>query len=155
MSDRPTADRPVSMSDTPPSDQPTSQGSNFTCDDPGGESGSANGPTLAPEAGWLAINGTTDLSTCIVGSSGASVSQIYVSNQPRQDNSFENYQYGIWAYGQGPAGFDSGRLWLTFTDESGSSYDLSLFSSDPAWHFVDYNSDSPGITQVSWYSTPG
>jgi len=151
MSDGPVVDQPVSLSDTSPNDQPNSQGSNFTCNDIGGGAGSANGPALTPEGGWLAINGTTDLSTCIFSKSGSSVSQIYVSNQPPQDNPYKSSQYCVWAYGQGPSGFESGRLWLTFIDESGSSYDLSLFSSDPAWHYVDYNSDTPGITQVSWY----
>jgi hypothetical protein len=140
----------VSMSDTPPSDQPTSQGSNFTTDDGGDQSGSASGPALQPEGGWLAINGSTDLSGCIVGNSDASISQIYVSNQPPPDGFEKKYAYCVWVYGQGPKGAGSGRLWLTFTDQTGSTYSLSLYSSDPAWHYVNYNSDSPGITQVSW-----
>ncbi len=57
---------------------------------------------------------------------------------------------GVWVYGRGPSGFGSGWLELTFTDQTGSDYSLKLYSSTPAWHYVDYNSDSPGITTMRW-----
>jgi len=136
------------FADTPPSDQPTSTGADFSSTNCGDLQGMAQGSApLLPEAGWLAINGSTDLSQCVIGLKGGSVSQVYVSNKAPLPYQFS---YCIWVYGQGPSGFDSGRLDLDFTDQGGNSYSLSLFSSTPAWHFVEYNSDSPGITQMTW-----
>lgn len=137
------------MSDTPPSDQPTSQGSNFTATNYGGYEGSAQGPALQPEGGWLAINGSMDLSACVVGPYGACISKAYVSNQAPVKWP-EPFQYCVWVYGQGPKGAETGRLDLVFTDETNSNYSLTLYSSTPAWHYVAYNSSSPGITQMSW-----
>ena len=138
------------MSDTAPTDQPTTTGADFTC--------TAGGPALGvtpllPEAGWLAINGSTDLSGCVVGPSGASVTSAYVTNQPPRQ--YESFAYGVWVYGQGPSGFGSGSFELTFTDQTGSDYSVKLFSSTPAWHYVDYNSESPGITEMRWDPTGG
>jgi len=137
------------MSDTAPGDQPATTGANFTSTSCGAEYGSAVGTTpLLPESGWLAINGATDLSSCVVGPHGASVTSVYVTNQPPP--AYEQFRYGIWVYGQGPSGFGSGWVELTFTDQTGSDYSLKLYSSTPAWHYVDYNSDSPGITKMAW-----
>lgn len=138
------------MSDTPPTDQPSGIGADFTsttCADPDG--GSALGATpLLPEAGWLAINGNSDLQGCVVGPSGAVVTCAYVTNQPPK--AYERYAYGIWVFGQGPSGFGSGTFQLDFTDQGGSGYSLKLYSSTPAWHYVNYNSDSPGIIEMRW-----
>jgi hypothetical protein len=138
------------MSDTAPTDQPTATGADFTsttCGWDGG--GSAVGTTpLLPEAGWLAINGNADLSSCVVGPHSASVTSVYVTNRPPLE--FEAFAYGVWVYGQGPSGFGSGWLELTFTDQTGSDYSVKLYSSTPAWHYVDYNSASPGITTMRW-----
>ena len=137
------------MSDTAPTDQPTTTGADFNYNPLGTYSGLATGTTpLLPEGGWLAINGSTDLSSCVVGSSGALVSSVYVTNRPPEQ--YENFAYGVWVYGQGPEGIGSGSFELTFTDQTGSDYSLKLYSSTPAWHYVDYNSDSPGITEMSW-----
>lgn len=142
---------PVSMSDSPPTDQPTGEGANFTSNTSGQNPGLAEGTTsLMPEGGWLAINGNMNLSSCIVGNSDASVSQIYVSDQPPAEDPYHQYQYCVWVYGQGPAGAGSGRLWLTFADQTGATYDLSLYSSSPAWHYVSYDSGAPGIVSVYW-----
>jgi hypothetical protein len=60
-------------------------------------------------------------------------------------------------YGQGPSGIGSGWFELIFTDQTNSDYSVKLYSSSPGWHYVEYNSDSPGITQLSWkpWSTDG
>ena len=138
------------MSDTAPTDQPTTTGADFTSTSCGGEYGSASGTTpLLPESGWLAINGSTDLSSCVVGPHGACVTSVYVTNQPPPAYAAD-FAYGIWVYGQGPSGFGSGWVELTFTDQTASHYSLKLYSSTPAWHYVDYNSDSPGITEMEW-----
>jgi hypothetical protein len=135
-------------SDSTPTDQPTSTGADFssaTCAEVVG--GWAEGTTpLLPEGGWLAINGSTDLSGCVVGPFGASLSQVYVTNRPTDPG----YDYGIWVYGQGPSGIGSGWFELTFTDQTQSDYSVKLYSSTPGWHYVDYSSDSPGIMQMSW-----
>jgi len=141
------------MSDTPPTDQPTTTGADFTSDNCGAPNGGeATGTTpLLPEAGWLAINGSVDLSGCVIGPHGASVTSAYVTNRPPWQ--YESFAYGVWVYGQGPAGIGSGSLELTFTDQTGSDYSVGLYSSTPAWHYVDYNSDSPGIVSMRWYPT--
>jgi len=140
------------MSDTAPTDQPTTTGADFTSTARGSYFGSAAGTSpLLPEGGWLAINGSTDLSSCVVGSSGASVTSAYVTNRPPIQ--FENFAYGVWVYGQGPDGIGSGSFELTFTDQTGSDYSVKLYSSTPAWHYVEYNSDSPGITEMNWGPT--
>lgn len=132
------------MSSDTPTDQPTGQGTNFvTMSD-----NKASGNPLVPECGWLAINGNMDLSSVITGNSSSSVTKIYVSNQPPGE--YIPKSYCVWVYGQGPSGFGSGELTLTFTDMTKSTYSLSLFSSTPAWHYVDYSSDEPGIVSVTW-----
>jgi len=141
------------LSETAPVDQPTSTGADFSSNSCGQNYGTAQGSApLMPEGGWLAINGTTDLSQCVVGPDGASVSQVYVSNRAPLS---AKYGYCIWVYGQGPSGFDSGRSEVVFTDQGNSTYSLTLFSSSPAWHFVEYNSDSPGIVQMNWQPWQG
>jgi len=141
-----------SFADIPPHDQPTSTGADFSSTNCGNLQGMAQGTApLLPEAGWLAINGGTDLSACVVGPKQGSVSQVYVSNEPPD---MAQFAYCIWVYGQGPSGFESGHIDLDFTDQTGSSYSLSLSSSTLAWHFVEYNSDSPGIVQMTWRPWP-
>lgn len=125
---------------------PSNAASNFTSVDCGLDQGQAEGPPLMPGAGLLAINGNTNLSSCIVGKDGASVTQIYVVNLPR----FSYYQYQVNVYGQGPSGTGSGYFDLYFTDQTGDTYKLKLFRSELAWHYVQYNSDAPGIVQVNW-----
>jgi hypothetical protein len=138
------------MSDTAPTDQPSVTGADFTSTTCGNDNGGAAVGTtpLLPEAGWLAINGSTDLSGCVVGPHGASVTSAYVTNQPPL--TYERFAFGVWVYGQGPSGFGSGSLELTFTDQTGSDYSVKLYSSTPAWHYVDYNSTSPGIISMRW-----
>ncbi|MEP7006946.1 MAG: hypothetical protein ABI810_13255 [Sphingomonas bacterium] len=140
------------MSDTAPTDQPTTTGADFASTTSGSFVGSAlSAAPLLPEAGWLAINGSTDLSSCVVGPFGASVTSAYVTNQPPRQ--YESFAYGVWVYGQGPEGIGSGSFELTFTDQTGSDYSVKLYSSTPAWHYVDYNSDSPGIIEMRWDPT--
>ena len=121
-------------------------GSNFSSSDCGSINGSASGPPLRPGEGMLAINGNTDLSGCVVGNSNANASQIYVI---RQQN-YKTYEYLIWIFAQGPEGAGSGNMWLQFEDETRDHYKIKIHSSTPKWHFVQYNSKSPGITKVEW-----
>jgi hypothetical protein len=117
----------------------------FTNADCGKESG-----TTTPQGGALnpgdhvEINGSTDLSTCIVGNSNARVFSIALINQA----GFFNYVVNVIA--QGPSGPLSGWLYLYFTDETGDRYSLGLFSSTKQQHTVAYNSDHPGIVKIEW-----
>lgn len=60
------------------------------------------------------------------------------------------YDYQIAVDAQGPSGPFSGSFYLAFTDESGDTYYLSIFSSKRETHTVDYNSSSPNIVKIWW-----
>jgi hypothetical protein len=62
------------------------------------------------------------------------------------------YDYRILVDGRGPKGAGSGSGYLHFTDESGDTYKLSLFSSSRKTHTLDYNSDKPNIVTIRWNS---
>jgi len=117
----------------------------FTNSDCGKTSG-----TTTPQGGALnpgdqvEINGSVDLSTCIVGNSNARVYSIYLINQ----SGFFNYVVNVLA--QGPAGPFSGWLYLYFTDQTGDRYSLGLYSSAKQQHTVAYNSSQPGIVKIEW-----
>ncbi len=123
-------------------------GSNFTSSNCGSLNGIATGPALEPGAGYLAINGSVNLSSCIVGANGANIETIQVALNTGDDLAV--YKYVIEVYGQGPAGIGSGELDLVFTDQTGDAYRLSLFKSETAMHTVKYKSSHPGIVTVQW-----
>ena len=106
--------------------------------------------TTTPQGGALnpgdqvEINGSGDLSTCIVGNSNARVYSIALINQA----GFFNYVVNVIA--QGPSGPFSGWLHLYFTDETGDRYSLGIWSSTKQQHTVAYNSDRPGIVKIEW-----
>ncbi len=112
--------------------------------------GLALGPALLPDAGYLAINGTTDLSGLIQGpGGGAKVSSIRVI----ANRQYKFYQYAIVVYGQGAVDAAPGNsLGLVFTDQTGETHGLMLRAAEPQWHFVQYNARHPGIIQVQWSS---
>lgn len=120
---------------------------NFTSTSCGQDAGDAVCAAAAgmPPGGVMAINGSTDLSRCIVGPSGALVNGIYINTVPGR-----LYQYAIMVTGQGPSGASTGKLDLEFTDAGGNHYLLELWSSTNETHQVDYSSDTPSITQVTW-----
>ena len=123
---------------------PLEVGSNFTSDDAGKTEGSANGPPLLPGAGLLAINGATNLQSTIVGEGDAFASTIYIINKP----AISHYRYSVYVQARGPSIFRYFRLY--FTDETGDTYKLKIWKDDLRWHFVNYNSDAPGIIAVNW-----
>jgi hypothetical protein len=130
-----------------PRDQPMEDGPDFASSNCGSDRGTAQCATaLAPESGWLVINGSPDLSGCVIGPSGANVTKAFVSDEPTVPLN----DYCVWVYGQGPAGIGSGWFELSFTDQSGAVYTLKLYSSTPNWHYAAYNSEAPAITQMSW-----
>jgi hypothetical protein len=124
---------------------PTAVGSNWTSEYCGGVNGAADGPPLAPGSGYLAINGSEDLSNCIMGNSGARVYTIYTGRE-----AYSYYEYVIWVDAQGPKGSGSGNMWLTFEDQSPDHYRLKIHDSTRKWHYVRYNSDKPNLIHLIW-----
>ncbi len=62
------------------------------------------------------------------------------------------YDYGMYVWGHGPSGlFAEGHL--RFYDETGDDYDIILWRNLYGGHTVDYNSDKPTMTKVTWWST--
>ena len=90
------------------------------------------------------VNGNTDLSTCLVGNDNARVYGITLTGSPGI------YDYVVNVDAQGPSGFGSGSLHLAFTDETGDTYYLSIYSSHRSVHTVRYNSKHPAIKTISW-----
>lgn len=117
----------------------------FTNNNCGNQSGTTTplGGALQP-GDSVEINGSTDLSTCLVGNSGARVYSISLINQA----GFFNYVLNVVA--QGPSGLGSGWLYLYFTDQTGDRYSLGIYSSTKQQHTVAYNSSEPGIVKIEW-----
>ena len=92
----------------------------------------------------VAINGSADLSTGMVGNSGAYVRQIELAKQA----GFYDYVVNVTA--RGPEGLFSGSMNLSFTDGTGDRYALGIFSSTEEQHTVAYISADPGIVRIDW-----
>lgn len=60
------------------------------------------------------------------------------------------YDYVLNVDAQGPEGFFSGAGYLAFTDKSGDTYKLSIYSSTRSIHTVRYNSQQPEIVKIQW-----
>ena len=94
----------------------------------------------------VAINGSTDLSACIVGLTSGCVYGVSLG----EDLNDSVYKYMISVDAAGPEGAGSGQIWLAFVDESGSDYSLAIFSSTRKIHTVSFNSTAPSIASISW-----
>ena len=62
------------------------------------------------------------------------------------------YDYFIMVTGAGPKGLLNGEGHLHFTDKTNDTYNLDIWSSIYREHYVQYNSKSPEIVQISWDS---
>ncbi|MBK8469513.1 MAG: hypothetical protein WAR57_12920 [Candidatus Phosphoribacter sp.] len=93
------------------------------------------------------INGSIDLSSCIVGNSNARVFTINLDQQ-----SPILYNYVITVVAEGPHGAFSGWLNLYFTDRTGDRYALGVWKSEKLQHTVAYNSEDPAIVKIEWDS---
>jgi hypothetical protein len=82
--------------------------------------------------GQVNISGSKDLSTCLVGNNGACVYRISLTKV----EGTRIYDYVLNVDAKGPEGFGSGSLYLAFTDDSGDTYRLSIYSRalDPCIH---------------------
>jgi len=114
----------------------------FTTQDCCKTKGTAKG--LLQPGEYVSINGSTDLSQCLVGPDGACVYWIMVQKQAGI------YEYKVTVQAQGPKGAGSGYLHLTFTDQEPDTYKLKIFSSTKETHEVRYNSKKPDITTITW-----
>jgi len=90
------------------------------------------------------VNGNTDLSTCLVGNGHACIYSITMTGSPGI------YDYVVNVDAKGPSGFGSGSIYLAFTDESGDTYYLYIYSSTRSVHTVRYNSSKPAIVKIYW-----
>jgi hypothetical protein len=115
-----------------------------------GNCGEASGqtPNCATSAGMqphqsATVNGGP-VSNCVIGNDGAKIFEISLTTTTGI------YQYQITVDGQGPSGIGSGYIHLAFTDESGDTYYLKIYSSTREQHIVDFNSDKPNIMKIWW-----
>lgn len=115
-----------------------------------GDCGEANGktPNCATSTGMHTFQGASvnggPVSNCVIGNNGATVYNIILT----ETTGFYSYQVSV--DGQGPKGAGTGYFHLAFTDESGDTYYLKLFSSSREQHTVDYNSSKPNIVKIWW-----
>ena len=93
------------------------------------------------------LNGNADLSPCMTANDGACVYGITLTGSPGI------YDFVVNVDAQGPSGFLSGSMYLAFTDQSGDTYKLSIYSSYRSVHTVRYNSEKPAIMKMQWSNT--
>ncbi len=115
-----------------------------------GEGSTRGNPMVVSSAKGLqpneqaSVNGNTDLSSCLVGNGHACIYSITMTGSPGI------YDYVLNVDAQGPSGFGSGSIYLAFTDESGDTYYLYIYSSTRSVHTVRYNSSKPAIVKIYW-----
>jgi hypothetical protein len=101
---------------------------------------------LAPGDGLLQINGNSDLTSLIKGDKkNGYVQKIYMEYAPFPSA----HRIKINVYGAGPTSKNS-SLVLKFQDLSYDSYELTIYSSIPGWHNVQYDSWLPQVFNFSW-----
>lgn len=124
-----------------------------------GDCGEASGdtPNSATSVGMQPYQSATvnggPVSNCVVGNDGATIYNIWLTKTTGI------YTYQVCVDGKGPSGIGSGYIHLAFTDASGDTYYLKLYSSTREQHTVDYNSDAPNIVKIWWsdydFDVPG
>ncbi|MFC6706670.1 eCIS core domain-containing protein [Flexivirga alba] len=117
----------------------------FSTNDAGKTSGTSRSEIgcLQP-GGSVVMNESEDLSSCIVGNSGAKVYSVKLAKQ----SGF--YSYVVSVVAEGPHGAFSGSMYLYFTDRTGDRYSLSIFRANKLQHTVAFNSADPGIVKIEW-----
>ncbi len=93
----------------------------------------------------LIIDGQENLSHIVTFNDGGCVYGMTLTGSPGY------YDYVVNVDAQGPKGAFSGSGHLRFTDKSGDSYELSIYSSTRSTHTVRYNSNDPEIVKVEWW----
>ncbi len=92
----------------------------------------------------VSINGSLQLHDIIKFNDGGCVYGITLTGSPGY------FDYVVNVDAQGPKGFGSGSGYLAFTDKSGDTYKLSIYSSTRSVHTVRYNSEKPEIVKIEW-----
>jgi len=92
----------------------------------------------------VVLNGSVDLSRCMVANDNGAVFRINLKKTTGV------YQYQVEVDAQGPEGLLSGSMYLYFTDQSGDRYALSVFRHARDLHTVGYNSNAPAIMKIEW-----
>jgi len=95
----------------------------------------------------VVLNGSSDLSHCVVANNNAAVFGISLN----QISGVYSYQVTVDA--QGPEGAFSGSMYLYFTDQTGDRYLLTVFRHARDKHTVSYNSAAPAIVKIEWSNT--
>ncbi|MDK2968328.1 hypothetical protein [Lacrimispora sp.] len=109
-----------------------------------GENSSAerkDGMTVNSE---VTINGSSNLYDIIKFNNKGCVYGITLTGSPGF------YDFVLSVDAQGPEGVLSGAGYLAFTDKSGDTYKLSIYSSTRSVHTVRYNSEKPEIVKIQW-----
>lgn len=109
----------------------------------GTNSGSLSGGILAVNGGPIIINGTP-ITSSGQGSLIPNIANISIS----QTGSGSSYGYRIDVVGSCPSG--SYDIKFDFTDQTGDTYVLRIYSDSSHTHSVYYNSKSPAIVTVTW-----
>ena len=92
----------------------------------------------------VTINGSSNLYDMIRFNDNGCVYGITLTDSPGI------YDYVLSVDSQGPDGSFSGSGHLAFTDKSGDTYKLSIYSSTQTVHTVRYNSKQPEIVKIQW-----
>ena len=112
--------------------------------------------TFDKEHPLTSVNGVP-LSKIITFNDGGYIDQFYQEtsvglNGDAGDVITSLYPHTVRVHGSGPSGFFSGSGYLHFSDKTGDTYNLSLFSSITRWHYVRFSSDSSDIVKIAWNS---
>lgn len=86
------------------------------------------------------------VNNCVIGYDSSMVYNIWLTTS----GGLYAYQIGVDA--QGPSGI--GYFHLAFTDATGDTYYLKIYSSKREQHTVDFNSSSPAIVKIWWSDYP-
>lgn len=118
---------------------------NFTgaCGEASGDTPNSANSTGMEVYQQATVNGNP-VSNCVIGNDGATVYNITLTQTTGL------YTYQVLVDGKGPSGLGSGSFYLAFTDESGDTYYLSIYSSTREQHTVDFNSSAPNIKTIWW-----
>ncbi len=102
--------------------------------------GTLTGGLLVPGGGEIQITGHT-----VSGIFNKAITSILLLEQ---DGPI--YKYEILVVGNIPLGGSGPAMNFAFTDESGDTYHLAIWSPVPENHYVAFNSGQPNINKIAW-----
>ena len=121
---------------------------NFITTNAGKENGTAKSESESGLNGRqeVAFDNNTDLSDVIHFNDKGRVYHI------KLESSAGVYDHVLLVDARGPSGAFSGSGHLKFTDVSGDTYKLGIYSSTRSLHTLRYNSKNPAIVKIEWSS---